>query len=228
MYGLLARLGGVVPGPGSNPRRLLPLVGGVTEPGRGGSYEVICPFDDVADMLAEAYRGYTVFSVIRDPFDRTLSNYHNKLNRFARRFAPAVYFSGYLGPIFAGRSPVVFEQRIRWMQRAISFDRFVEVIAEQGVEWDIHFDLQVRLLGCDRISYDRLIPLESLAVGLQALFTGRGCLAAITPSIRDLGRLNASGRRASDEAWTTRTRSLVADAYDADFQRLGYAKRRAA
>jgi hypothetical protein len=228
MYGLLARLGGAARGPGSNPRRLLPVIDGPAEPGRGGSYEVICPFDDVADMLAENYRGYTVFSVIRDPFERTLSNYHNKLNRFARRFAPSVYFGGYLGPIFTGRSPFVFEQRIRWMQRAIGFDRFVEVLAEEGVEWDIHFDLQVRLLGCDRISYDRLIPLESLAAGLQALFMGRGGLAAVASSIRDLGRLNASGRRSSEAAWTARVRSAVAEIYEADFQQLGYAARRAA
>ena len=228
MYGLLARLGGVKAGPRANPRRLLPLVDGLTKPGRGGSYEVIWPLDEAADRLGEAYRGYTVFSVIRDPFDRTLSNYHNKLNRFARRFAPSVYWGGYLGPVFNGRSPLVFAERIRWMQRTISFDQFVEVLGEQGIAWDSHFDLQVRLLGGDRISYDHLLPLESLASGLQGLLAGRGSAAVLASLTNDLGRLNASGSRPSDAAWTARTRSLVAKMYDTDFQRLGYAVRRAA
>lgn len=228
MYGLLASLGGVKAGPRANPRRLLPLVDGLTKPGRGGSYEVIWPLDEAADRLGEAYRGYTVFSVIRDPFDRTLSNYHNKLNRFARRFAPSVYWGGYLGPVFNGRSPLVFAERIRWMQRTIGFDQFVEVLGEQGIAWDSHFNLQVRLLGDDRISYDHLLRLESLASGLQSLLAGRGSAAVLASLTNDLGRLNASGNRPSDVPWTARTRSLVAKMYDADFQRLGYAVRRAA
>jgi hypothetical protein len=114
------------------------------------------------------------------------------------------------------------------MQRTIGFDQFVEVLAKQGVAWDVHFDLQVRLLGGKMISYDQLIPLESLAAGLQSLLASRSSAAVLARLTRDLGRLNASGSRSSDAAWTARNRSLVAEMYAADFRRLGYAVRRAA
>lgn len=64
--------------------------------------------------------------MIRDPFDRTVSNYRNKLNRFARRFTPAVYAASYVGPLVARPHSLASAARIRWLQRHIPFDAFVE------------------------------------------------------------------------------------------------------
>lgn len=227
MYGLLARLGGMEAGLGSNPRRLLPVDSKRIAPGRGGSYEVIWSLDEVAGIL-EAYGDYTVFSVIRNPFDRTVSNYHSKLNRFARRFATPVYFGGYLGPLANGRSPLSPGDRIRWMQRWISFDRFIDGLAERGISWDGHFDSQVSLLGGNSIAYDRLIPMESLASGLRDLFVGRDRMPSVSGILDDVGRLNASHTRSPSAKWTERTQSLVERLYAADFEKLGYAARTAA
>lgn len=227
MYGLLARLGGDAGRPGDNPRRVLPLVRGPTEPGRGGTYEVIWPSED-AEALLQRYGDYTTFSVVRDPFDRVASNYHNKLNRFARRFQMATYYGGYFGPLLEGVSPLEPLRRIRWMQRSIPFDRFVDVLDSRGIEWDIHFDLQVRLLGTGAIHYDHLIPMESLATGLKTLLDDRDVARSGVRLLDDLGRLNASSVRTASSLWSETTRATVAKLYAVDFEQLGYAARLAA
>jgi len=221
MYGLLARLGGNAGRTDGNPHRALPLVRRCAGPGRGGSYEVLCSGEEAGAVL-KGYGGYTVFSVVRNPFDRVASNYHNKLNRFARRFCATTYFGGYVGPFLAGGALLGPPGRIRWMQRRISFDRFVEVLTSRGIAWDIHFDLQVRLLGTDVIRYDRLIPLESLSIGLETLLADRAPAGSGVRLAEEPGRLNASAGRSAAGLWSEATRAAVARLYADDFDQLGY------
>jgi hypothetical protein len=227
MYGLMARLAGNSGGAGGNPRRVLPLFRRPTRPGRGGSYEVVWPTDEAGAILRN-YGDYTVFSVVRDPFARAVSNYHNKLNRFARRFSTRTYYGAYFGPLLAGRSPLEPPERIRWMQRSISFDRFIGVLGARGIDWDIHFDLQVRLLGEGAIRYDRLIPMESLSTGLKTLLADRDLARSGVRLSESPGRLNASQDRGPAGLWSNATRDTVASLYAADFERLGYSARMAA
>lgn len=227
MYSLLATLGADGAGRSGNPRRILPLVRGEPTPGRGGSYEAAVPRNAVARTLRR-YEGYRTFSVIRDPFDRTVSNYHNKLNRFARRFAPALYAASYVGPVLCGPSLATSAARIRWLQRHVPFDAFVERLGAEGVCWDVHFRPQVQLLALDELRYDRLIPMEALTGGLGELLAGRAEPGRVREALGHLGRWNSSAGRRGGDPWTPRTRGIVGAIYAADLGQLGYAARRAA
>lgn len=227
MYSLLAALG-TPPGGGraGNPRHVLPLVRGEPRPGRGGSYEAAVPLDAVTATLRR-YEGYRIFSVIRDPFDRTVSNYHNKLNRFAKHFSTALYTASYVAPLVSPPHALGSDDRIRWLQRHISFDRFVDRLRTAGVDWDVHFRPQVRLLALDLVAYDRLIPMESLAAGLRDLLASDPEPARGAAALAQLGRWNATASRDHDP-WTSRTLGIVAAIYAADLDRLGYRGRQAA
>lgn len=228
MYSLLATLGAAgTGGPTGNPRRTLALIRGEPTPGRGGSYEAAVPRDAIARLLRR-YEGYRAFSVIRDPFDRTVSNYHNKLNRFARRFAPSLYAASYVAPLASRPHTLTGAGRIRWLQRRISFDAFVERLGEAGVAWDIHFRPQVHLLALDEVPYDRLIPMESLVTGLRELLADRGGSGLVREALGNLGRWNSSSGPRGRDPWTSRTRSIIGSIYAADLDRLGYSARRAA
>lgn len=225
MYSLLATLGGG--GQAGNPRRVLPLIRGEPSPGRGGSYEAAVPRDAVARALRR-YDGYHAFSVIRDPFDRTVSNYHNKLNRFARRFAPALYAASYIGPVVSRPHRVTSVARIRWLQRHIPFESFVERLGSAGVAWDVHFRPQVQLLALDELHYDRLIPMETLLDGLRELLAGRDETGRVHDALGHLGRWNSSSGLRGGDPWTPRTRGIVGSIYAADLRLLSGPARRAA
>jgi hypothetical protein len=176
---------------------------------------------------------YTWFSVVRDPFSRVESNYHNKLNRYARRFHPLVYGLAYATPVRPGTSAEAWQAaRIRTMQAIIPFERFVHGLARHGVDWDPHFAPQTHVLELDRVRFDRLIAMERLAEGLESLFRSIGRLGAVRPALESLGRHNASRSAESRTQWTPDLREIVADLYHDDFSRLaaaaGQPRRRAA
>lgn len=227
MYSLLATLGAAAGSPVGNPRRVLPMIRGEPSPGRGGSYEAAVPRDAVARVLRR-YDGYRTCSVIRDPFDRTVSNYHNKLNRFARRFAPALYAASYVGPVVSPPYRITSVARIRWLQRHISFESFVERLGSAGVAWDVHFRPQVQLLALDELRYDRLIPMETLLDGLRELLAGRDSTGRVHDALGHLGRWNSSSGLRDGDPWTPRTRDIVGSLYAADLRLLGGPARRAA
>lgn len=228
MYSLLAALGEADgKTQAGNPRRLLPLIRGEPTPDRGGSYEAAVPRQAVARTLRR-FQDYRTFSVIRDPFDRTVSNYHNKLNRFARRFTPALYAASYIAPAVSRLRAVTSIERIQWMQQHVPFDDFVERLGVEGVSWDVHFRPQVQLLALDELRYDRLIPMEELLPRLRQLLADCGVGERVHGALGHLGRWNASAAVRKADPWTARTRAVVGSIYAADVDRLGYAFRRAA
>ncbi|MBM4011926.1 MAG: sulfotransferase family protein [Planctomycetes bacterium] len=228
MYSLLAALGRADGDPpAGNPRRVLPMIRSEPTPGRGGSYEAAVPREAVARTLRR-FHDYRIFSVIRDPFDRIVSNYHNKLNRFARRFAPALYAASYIAPAISRLRTVTSVERIRWVQRHVPFDDFVERLGVEGVSWDVHVRPQVQLLALDAIRYERLIPMEELLPGLRQLLAAGSAGERARGALGHLGRWNASSGLREVGPWTARTRALVGSIYAADLDQLGYAVRRAA
>lgn len=230
MINLLADAGGMPARRGSRdcPRKTVAQVGRVA----AGVYEVHVAEREIA-AVTRRLEAYTWFSVVRDPFSRVESNYHNKLNRYARRFHPLVYGLAYATPVRPGTSAEAWQAaRIRTMQAVIPFERFVHGLARHGVDWDPHFAPQTHVLELDRVRFDRLIAMERLAEGLESLFRSIGRLGAVRPALESLGRHNASRSAESRTQWTPDLREIVADLYHDDFSRLaaaaGQPRRRAA
>lgn len=230
MINLLMDAGGMPARRGSRdcPRKTVAQVGC----GTAGVYEVRVARNDIA-AVTRRLEAYTWFSVVRDPFSRVESNYHNKLNRYARRFHPLIYFLAYATPVRPGISAEAWQAaRIRTIQAIIPFERFVHGLARHGVDWDPHFAPQAHVLELDRVRFDRLIAMERLAEGLESLFRSIGRLGAVRPALESLGRYNASRSAESRTQWTPDLRGVVADLYHDDFSRLaaaaGQARLRAA
>ena len=207
-------------------RSFLPRRSGEAVPGGGGTYEIHCSADMLAGLV-ERYADYVWFSVVREPYGRVTSNYFNKLNRYARRFEPRVYYAAYVRQLLAGRA--VWRQgherdRAARLRADISFPRFVAALQDRGIDWDIHFALQTDLLRGDVVPYRRLIRMENLAVGLREVVAEAGATAAATTALEGLKRLNSSSatRAADRDLWTPECRRIVADLYRRDFDGLGY------
>jgi hypothetical protein len=221
LFKLLGELGGC--GPSPRPRDALPIVSGRAPSGRGGSYVLRCPEDALAD-LARRCAEYVWFSVVRDPYARVVSNYHNKLNRYAKRFAPGVYLSSYVCQALHGRAPWKDNsQRNGYMRARIPFDQFVRGLQRRGIGWDPYFRLQTEVLRVDKVRYHYLVKMEHLAAGLGEVFAQAGAGPAGEDVIARLGWLNRSSAAETPDLWTPATRAIVADLYRADFEALGYA-----
>ena len=221
LFTLFADLGGNRTS--SRDRDNLPVVHGVASPGRGGSYVVKCRDEEIGDLMRR-YDGYTWFSVVRDPYSRVVSNYCNKLNRYARRFEPRVYLRAYLDQLLSG--PAAWqsvEARLQRIRSWISFERFVQGLRRHGVGWDIHVDLQTRFLRFDQIHYHHLVKMESLVDGLRAVLEQAGNRFASDVVVARLGWLNRSTAAEAHDPWTSSTREIMAATYRRDFDRLGYA-----
>jgi len=218
MINLLLDAGGMPArrGPRDCPRR------SAADAGRGtaGIYELRLARKEIP-AVARRLAAYTWFSVIRDPFSRVESNYHNKLNRFARRFHPLAYAVGYATPVWPGTSAAAWQAaRIRTMQAFIPFEGFVRGLARRGIDWDPHFAPQVKVLELDQVRFDRLIDMERLAEGLESLFRSIGRLPSVRPALEGMRRYNASRSAESRSHWTPHLRELLADLYREDFARL--------
>lgn len=223
MHQFLAALGGV--DDRGQPRHCLPIHRRQVAPGGGGSYIVGCDPPDFPEIVRR-YAGFVWFSVVRDPYGRVLSNYQNKLNRYARRFEPRAYALAYAGQVLR---PWAFghrdhqAERIQRMQTRIPFTRFVEALGQHGIDWDSHYRLQAQLLYMSDIPYHRLVRMEQLADGLRDVLVAAGTLDRAQDALTALGRLNRSRGPAGPTIWTDATREIVASLYRHDFDTLGYA-----
>jgi hypothetical protein len=146
---------------------------------------------EIADVR-EAHPDYTFVGVMRDPTQRLVSGYFNKINRFAKRFAKPVYFWGKLRQILAGPP--------KWddinvgnghMQKFISIEQFVSGMEEHGTEWDNHFALQSRMTGMKDVRYEHVLLLEDLNRVLPDILADCGVDAQDLARLPGVPRLNA-------------------------------------
>jgi len=161
--------------------------------------------------------------VARDPYTRVASNYHNKINRYAKRFDLCAYLCSYLGQALGGTTAWRSRgDRIRRMRAGISFDRFVRGLQRHGVAWDEHFRLQTQVLRVEDVSYHKIVRMEHLAAGLREVFACAGVGVAGETAIARLAWLNRSDTAKAPDLWTPAARAIVADIYRRDFETLGY------
>lgn len=220
LFNLLGELGGF--GPSSRPREALPTVRADDSPGRDATYVVRCDGEALIDF-ARRHADYFWFSVVRDPYARVASNYHNKLNRYAKRFALGAYLRGYAGQVLSGRA--VWRgghDRTRHMQTRIPFERFVRGLQRHGIGWDPHFIPQTEVLHIEDIRYHHLVKMERLTAGLREMLAQAKTGEAGEAAVARIAWLNPSGGGRAQNLWTPDTRAIVADLYRRDFETLGY------
>jgi len=180
--------------------------------------------DVEGDQLSDAYQRYQDyhwFSVVRDPYARVLSNYRNKLNRYAKEFATGKYVRGKISQFLKGpRHWNDANSAARSIGQYLSFEDFVSGLQESGVHFDAHYVPQHDLLGCDTVAYDQLIRLEEMDAGIATLLQQIG----VDPSeAGEVAMQNASVRdREFDLLYTDATKQAVQQIYADDFRVLGY------
>ena len=202
-----------------------------------GAYASIGPeHDRAADLVvvkhgqfAETFgnlRDYAWFSVVRDPYGRLLSNYYNKINRFSARFRCDLYLRFKL--LQALKGPAAWRDVrlvMPFLRKHVSYHDFVGTLGREGVDWDIHYRRQSRLLRLDRIGYTQLLRMENLQDELPAFLRQAGLSQAAVSALGEIRTLNRSGAedgRGLPEELAERPR--VYDLYRDDFERLGYAR----
>lgn len=139
------------------------------------------------------YRDYYKFAVVRNPWDRLVSCWHNKiLEKNGFRLSDPLY------------------------ERLHDFKAFVHYVAAQNIKsCNIHYRAQTELI--DLIEVDTLIRLESYEEGLVSVAKTIGIERF---EIRSTNR--TSTRRNYDNYYTSETRDIVARIYKEDIQNFKY------
>jgi hypothetical protein len=179
------------------------------------------------ERIVEAYRtfgDYTWFAVVRDPYARLLSNYHNKINRFCANFRKDLYLR--YKAVQLVRGPAYWRDArlvMPYLHSRVTYREFVETLQRHGVDWDWHFRPQSDCLRLDKIAYTQLVRLESFEQEMTNLLREAGVPAAKLAEIGETGRLNASDGAVPEASEEIAVRPAVRGLYGKDFKRLDYA-----
>jgi hypothetical protein len=173
----------------------------------------------------QVFGDYAWFAVVRDPYGRLLSNYHNKINRFCATFRKDLYLRYKLVQLFQGPSGWRDVRRaMPYLNSRVSYHDFVATLQRGGVDWDPHFMLQADILRLGQVEYARLLRLESLQDELMPFLRQADVPAARLAELGNAGRLNASGgEQMGGTPEELAERPAVHELYREDFTRLGYA-----
>lgn len=149
-----------------------------------------------------ASRDYFHFVIIRDPFSRILSAFLNKFSKdaFIERYGNF------------DLTPEGFENFLRWLQ-------------DHGLEDDLHWDLQKRMIFGQLEDYDAVLRFEDFPHCLVELLNSRG-LEIPETSAKIFGSVHKGSRtgaiRRLQEFYRPKSTALVQSLYKDDFEFLGY------
>jgi hypothetical protein len=177
-----------------------------------------------SDALFKHYlkhKSYRWICVTRDPQSRLKSNYFNKINRYAKYKNPLVYYQSKVFQLIHG--PKAWSDiscANRWIKKTISIDDFVEGVADLGVSFDPHYDLQTSLIHSESINYDFMLRIENLQQDYESL---RMKLSQEGIRLPALAKLNNSGSKDSGSViFSDKSIEIIHKIYRKDYEALGY------
>jgi hypothetical protein len=172
----------------------------------------------------KAHPEYRLIANVRNPYDRVLSNYYNKLNRYAKAHARGVFLYGKWRQLLEGPKawPLVARGNAH-MQAKLSFQQMLDGLERLGPDFDGHYARQTGLLGLDRLRYDRLLRLETLDADFRAAMAELGLPGDMLARLKAMPHANRSAYEGSTDALLTpEARASIARIYAEDFAALGY------
>lgn len=177
-------------------------------------------------QLREERPDWALLATVRNPYDRALSNWFSKINRYTKRFAPGLYAYGKLRQFLSGPRgwpDIGFANRP--MQARLPFPAFLDGLIRHGIDFDNHFRQQADLLSIDTVRYDRLFRLEEFDATFLPALQELGVPADLTRRLSAIPHSNETGSRARAAALLTdQARHQIEMLYDRDFRLLGYEK----
>lgn len=172
-----------------------------------------------------SYRqGWHVICTVRNPYDRAVSNWHSKLNRYAKKYDFMTYIIGKICQLLEGPSawPHIERANIH-MQKRIPFHSMILGLARNGVEFDNHFEQQSRLLMLDRIKYENMIRLETMEADLLQALAKSGVSADLLAKLAKFPHLNRTHQKSiQSPLLDAEIIALIDKIYTDDKRLLGY------
>ncbi|MBC2834810.1 sulfotransferase family 2 domain-containing protein [Paragemmobacter straminiformis] len=169
-----------------------------------------------------AHAGWHLLCNVRSPYERALSNWFSKLNRYAKRFDRPSYRYGKLRQVLGGPMAWPHIERANvHMQKRISFAAMLAGLARNGVGFDSHFEQQSVLLALDKVTYDRMIRLETMGSDLPQAFEALGVPQAMTGRLAAIPHRNRTAARPS-ALLDAEAVALIGRIYPDDCRLLGY------
>lgn len=167
---------------------------------------------------------WALLATVRNPYDRALSNWFSKINRYAKQFEPRLYAYGKLRQLLSGpRGWPDIGYANRPMQARLPFPAFLDGLARHGIDFDNHFRQQADLLSLEMVRYDRLFRLEDFDTTFLPALRDLGVPPALTDRLAAIPHSNETGSRSRAlQSLTDQTRAQIEALYDRDFRLLGY------
>lgn len=186
------------------------LLGIDLAPVGGNPHEAAFPEPPHPVAGARAYPGLFSFAFVRNPWDRLVSCYRDKILRKASDFTE----------FHPTRGIAYCLARFDAFYADMPFERFVEVVSDvSDLEADGHFRSQHTFVsnGSGEIVLDFVGRFETLTADFDRVCTTLGIAAPVLPHVQATG----PGARYEDY-YTVKTRELVEDRFDADINLFGY------
>ncbi len=168
--------------------------------------------------LQKEFGDYYFATVMRDPAQRLVSGYFNKINRYCKRFARPIYFWGKLRQFLQGPSSWGdINCGNYYMRQFVRFEDFLAGLEQHGTGWDKHFAPQSILAGTKKINYQDLIRLEKLDTSLTDLLAMRGIDSMSLEKLRALQRFNVTEDTNRKTLLTNSILKRIEDLYQIDY-----------
>lgn len=181
-------------------------IGFITIP-KAASQSIIAYFDSNVDVISKkkfSKLDYFKFTFVRNPFDRVLSYYYNKI-------VAGIDMSFYnLGPTersYLKRNDILESK---------NFDEFVErIYNKKCFDYNIHFRKQSSLLYYnEKLLVDFVGKIENIAEDFKVIQS--------RTSNKPLPRLNTSRHPSFNEVTSSISRDIIYEIYEEDFINFGY------
>ncbi len=179
---------------------------------------------DQGIALQQQNPDYAWVTVVRNPFERALSNYFNKMNVFCKAYHPSVYYYGKLRKLLRGPSAWRYNQHsLAAMRDQLSFDQTLQTLVERGTDFDDHFTPQTNHIGFGNITFDHVLRVDKLNEQLPQLLDAYGLKQAKKQVDSSVPRKNTSRYgKDRDQYFTEEAIRLIRQLYAEDFANFGY------